>query len=62
MISFGQKHWIEMEVNTNSDLGMLYEDSKNQMTGQSVSDQTFFFKKNQTKTNEHHYSHHSLPI
>lgn len=45
MISFGQKLWIEMEKNTNSDLGMLYEDSKNQRTGQSVSDQTFFFKK-----------------
>lgn len=41
-----------MEENTNCDLGMLYEDTKNQMTGQSVSDQVFFFKK-QIKT-EHH--------
>lgn len=37
-----------MEENTNCDydLGMLYEDSKNQMPGHSVSDQIFFFKKN----------------
>lgn len=32
-----------MEENTNCDLGMLYEDSSNQMTEQGVSDQTFFF-------------------
>lgn len=49
-----------MEENTNCDLGMLYEDTKNQMTGQSVSDQVFFFKK-QIKT-EHHRPHHSLLV
>lgn len=41
-----------MEENTSCDLGMLYKNSKNQMTGQGVSDQTFFFKKqNKTKLN-----------
>lgn len=41
-----------MEENTSCDLGMLYKNSKNQMTGQGVSDQTFFFKKqNKTKQN-----------
>lgn len=39
MTSFGKKkHRIEIEENTNCVLGMLYEDSKNQMTGQGVSD------------------------
>lgn len=32
-----------MEANANCDLGMLYEDTKNQMPGQGVLDQTLFF-------------------
>lgn len=51
-----------MEENTNCDLGMLYEDSKNQMTGQGVSDQTFFFKKTKQNKTEHHHPHHSLLV
>lgn len=35
-----------MEANTNCDLGMLYEDGKNQMSGQRVLVQTFFLNTN----------------
>lgn len=35
-----------MEANTNCDLGMLYEDGKNQMSGQGVLVQTFFLNTN----------------
>lgn len=50
---------------TNCDLGMLDEDSKSQMPGQGVLDQTFFFK-NKTKNpkppnKQNKKTHHPTP-